>query len=91
MWSDTIWQRTTEGLRVGVPICTRAGPVRGALRTRSVGLLLEARTLEQMLLLARSVLRSYLLAVDALDRQALVVFCGDVWSAYWNSIVQSVQ
>jgi hypothetical protein len=62
----------------------------GAVRTRGVGLVLEARTLEQMLFLARCVLCSDLLAVDALDRQAFVVFCVEtVWSAngYSHSMV----
>jgi hypothetical protein len=36
----------------------------------------KARALEQMLLLARGVLRADLLAVDALDGETLIVFLG---------------
>jgi hypothetical protein len=38
----------------------------------------EARALEQMLLLAGRILRSNLVAIDALHRQAFVVFCTHV-------------
>lgn len=38
----------------------------------------KAGALEQVLLLARSILRSDLVAVDALHGQALVVFCKPV-------------
>lgn len=84
LWCDAIWHGTTwatEGGGIGIAIIAGDAVGGGALGTRGVGLGLQARALEQMLLLARGVLRSDLLAIDALDRQAFVVFCGTVWSA----------
>jgi hypothetical protein len=53
-----------DARRVGVAICILEAI--GAIWTRGVGLVLEARTFEQMLFLARCVLCPDLLAVDAL-------------------------
>lgn len=44
----------------------------------------QGRTLEQMLLLATGVLRPDLLAVDALDGEALYISNGRVRSQYWK-------
>lgn len=50
----------------------------GRLRTRGIRMVLETRTCEEMLLLARSVLCTDLLAIDALHGHALVVLCEGV-------------
>lgn len=48
------------------------------MRTRGIRMVCKAGALEKVLLLARSVLRADLLAIDALHREALVIFCKPV-------------
>jgi hypothetical protein len=48
------------------------------LRTRGIRMACKAGALEKVLLLARSILRADLLAIDALHREALVIFCKPV-------------
>ena len=47
-------------------------------RPRSVGMVLETRTLEEVLLLTRSVFGTDLLAVYALHGHAFIILCDDV-------------
>jgi hypothetical protein len=45
------------------------------LRTRGIRMVCKAGALEKVLLLAGSILRTDLLTIDALHREALVIFC----------------
>lgn len=85
-------RRTCEA----VGILTGELIARARRRSRTTGIALKVRALLQVLLLTGSVLRSDLLAVDALHGQAFVVFCTSgavsmtVWYRYCRRRIETV-